>query len=101
MKNTKTALTLALGTAFTVSLAVGAAHAAESPFAMKTLEHGYRVADAGDAMSKKSDGKCGATKGAAVMEKKADAMPAKAQDGKCGGSKTMSKKSDGKCGAKK
>jgi uncharacterized low-complexity protein len=83
MSSKKTALTVALGTAFAASLAcLPAANAAANPFAMQSLEQGYMVAAAGE---------------------KADAAPkaegeAKMKDGKCSGDKKMK---DGKCSSKK
>jgi uncharacterized low-complexity protein len=75
MAQKKTALTLALGTAFAASLAASPAlRAADNPFQMDSLKNGYQVAQADD---KKKDGKCG--------------------DGKCGGDK----KKDGACGGDK
>ncbi len=78
MKSTKTALTLAIGTAFAATgvLAPIASHAADNPFGMQKLDAGYQLAQAD---SKAKDGKCGGDK---------------AKDGKCGGDK----KKDGKCG---
>jgi len=102
MASKKTALTLALGTAFAASLAASpVVHAAENPFAMQTLDKGYMVADAG---AKTKDGKCGGDKTAAkakdgkcgdMSEKSKDNMKAtdkKMPEGKCG---------EGKCGAAK
>lgn len=72
----KTALTLALSAAFAASLAASPiVNAAESPFAMQSLDKGYMVAEAAD--KAKDDMK---------------AKDTKAKDGKCG---------EGKCGANK
>ena len=68
-----TVLTLAVGVALASSLTV--AHAAENPFAMKSMEKGYMVAEAGD---KAKEGKCGGTK---------------AKEAKCGGDKRQQKPS--------
>lgn len=90
MKQAKTTLTLALGTAFGVSLAMGtAAQAAGNPFAMQSLDRGYMVADSGGKMG---DGKCG------------NMATDKADEGKCGGMKkdavpAKEKSMDGKCAA--
>ena len=107
MASKKTALTIALGSAFAASLTmVPATHAAENPFAMQTLEKGYMVADAGD---KAQEAKCGNTK------KKAAPAATKAKEGKCGDMSANSKDNmkatdpkmpegkcgEGKCGGKK
>ncbi|MGH8751648.1 MAG: HvfA family oxazolone/thioamide-modified RiPP metallophore [Burkholderiales bacterium] len=101
----KTALTLALGSAFAASLAMApVAKAAGNPFAMDTLNSGYQVAgDDKKADGKCGEGKCGASKtgetkagsdvGKNVSEKKADG---KCGEGKCGASKTGEKKADNK-----
>ena len=103
----KTALSLALGTAFTFSLATSpVVNAAENPFSMQSLDKGYMVADA----DKMKDGKCGASKTKAKtkdakcggdMEK--DAAAGKMKDGKCGDAAKMKdgKCGEGKCGASK
>jgi len=95
----KTALSLALGTAFAASLAASpVVNAAESPFAMQSLDKGYMVADAGE---KAKDAKCGAAKNAKTTEAKCggtmekDAAAGKMKDGKCGNEPKMK---DGKCG---
>lgn len=91
MSSKKTALTVALGTAFAASLAgLPAAKAAANPFAMQSLERGYMVADASEKAdaapkaegeAKMKDGKCSGDK--------------KAKDAKSSGKKKMK---DGKCG---
>ena len=108
----KTALSLALGTAFTFSLATSPiVNAAENPFAMQSLDKGYMVADA----DKMKDGKCGEGKcGASKTKSKAkegncggdmekDAAAGKMKDGKCGDAAKMKdgKCGEGKCGASK
>ena len=75
--NKQQLLTLALGSAF-AAVAVLPAQAAGNPFAAKTLDAGYQVAQAD---SKAKDGKCG--------------------EAKCGADKKMDKKKDGKCGEAK
>ena len=100
MNGKKTALSLAIGSAFAVTLvAASAANAAENPFGMNALKNGYLLAaahtgaapadmPAADAKMKDGkcgEGKCGAAKGAAKKD-------AKMKDGKCG---------EGKCGAAK
>ena len=82
MASRKTALTLALGTAFAASLATApVVHAAGDPFEMNALSGGYQVAQA----DKSKEGKCGEGKCGGD----------KTKDGKCGGEK---KKEEGKCG---
>ena len=104
----KTALSLALGTAFAASLAASPiVNAAESPFAMQSLDKGYMVAEAGE---KAKEGKCGGEKADAMKAKEGkcggtkDAKDAKAKDGKCGGAMekdaAAGKMKDGKCGSK-
>lgn len=81
MKTKQTHLQLAV--AVTASLVLGsAAQAADNPFGMQKLEGGYQLAQA----DKKTDGKCGDSKG---------------KDGACGGAKADDKKADGKCGSSK
>ena len=104
MNGKKTALSLALGSAFVVTLAaVPVANAAENPFGMSALQNGYLLAaahsgapaDAPAADAKKDakmkDGKCGEGK-CGGDKKDAKAKDAKMKDGKCG---------EGKCGAGK
>ena len=82
MASRKTALTLALGTAFAASLAAApVVNAAGDPFEMNSLSGGYQVAQA----DKNKEGKCGGDK----------AKDGKCGEGKCGGDK---KKEEGKCG---
>jgi uncharacterized low-complexity protein len=89
MAQKKTALTLALGTAFAASLAASPVlRAADNPFQMDSLKSGYQVAQA----DKQKEGKCGGDKkkdGACGGDKK--------KDGACGGDK----KKDGACGGDK
>lgn len=96
-------ITIALGSAF-ASATLLPAHAAGNPFAAKTLDAGYQVAQAD---TKAKDGKCGEAKCGA------DKKTTKAKDGKCGeakcgadkkakeGSCGGDKKKDASCGAKK
>jgi uncharacterized low-complexity protein len=88
MTKSKTALTLALGTAFAASLAVTPAlNAADNPFKMDSLKKGYQVAE-----DKAKEGKCGGDK---------------AKEGKCGGDKAKEgkfggdKAKEGACGGNK
>ena len=91
MASKKTALTIALGSAFAASFTLAtAAHAAENPFSMQTLDKGYMVADAGDKTQETKNGKA---------KKKADPAAAKAEEAKCGAAHM--KASEGKCGGKK
>ena len=73
-------ITIALGSAFAAATLLPA-HAAGNPFAAKTLDAGYQVAQAD---TKAKDGKCG--------EGKCGGDKGKAKDGKCG---------EGKCGGDK
>lgn len=83
-------VSLALGTAFALSLGSGVASADQNPFAMTELSSGYMVAD-------KHEGKCGG-------EKTREQMKEKAMEGKCGGDKAKEKTKEkakdmeGKCG---
>ncbi|MDH5371128.1 MAG: hypothetical protein OEW99_13965 [Gammaproteobacteria bacterium] len=91
-KSIKT-LSIAAGTAFVASLAVGnVANAAEgaNPFAMNELSSGYMQLAEG----KCGEGKCGGKKAKKEME-------GKCGEGKCGGKKEMDKNMEGKCGGKK
>lgn len=97
MARRKTALTLAVGSAFAASLATPAlAQPGSNPFAMQSLETGYQVADVMDGngnpipgMNKAHEAKCGGDK---------------AKEAKCGGDKAKNagndgdKKMEGKCG---
>lgn len=84
-------LSLTLGGAIAASLSLApVVHAAENPFAIKTLAAPSLVAEAGAKMKegKCGEGKCGANKKAAE---------AKATEGKCGADKMK----EAKCGANK
>ena len=85
MTKTKSTLSIALGTVFVASMAASSiASAAQSPFAMASLDKGYMVAEADKAKEGKcGEGKCGGDK--------------KAKEGKCGGDKAK----EGKCGGAK
>lgn len=91
MNAKKSALTLAIGSAFAVSLtAVPTAQAENNPFAMQQLQSGYLVADnhmGQDAKAK--EGKCGDM--SAKSKDKMKATDKKMPEGKCG---------EGKCGGK-
>ena len=54
-------ISLAVASAFALSLGAASIHAAENPFAIKSLSSGYQVADATDG-TKMKDGKCGTGK---------------------------------------
>jgi uncharacterized low-complexity protein len=92
----KSTLSIALGSVFVASMAASSvAGAAQSPFAMASLDKGYMVAEADKAKegkcggNKANEAKCGANK---AKEAKCGANKAKMKDGKCG---------EGKCGATK
>ena len=100
-KKSMTTLSIAAGTAFVASLAMGSiANAAEgaNPFAMNELSSGYMQLAEG----KCGEGKCGGKK--AKMKKDGEG---KCGEGKCGGDKKKMKKDgegkcgEGKCGGKK
>lgn len=100
MDTKKTALTLAVGSAFAASLTLTAAHAADNPFGMQALKSGYMVADAH--MSK--DGNSGAAKSQSkAKDGKCGDMSGKSKDGMTAGDKKMpeGKCGEGKCGGKK
>ncbi len=94
---------LAVSSAFVLSIGAATIHAAENPFAFKSLSSGYQVAD--NHADKTKDGKCGEGKCGAEMKKEG---AAKTKDGKCGEgkcghgdkemTKTDTKTKDGKCG---
>jgi uncharacterized low-complexity protein len=86
-------ITIALGSAFAAATLLPA-HAAGNPFAAKTLDAGYQVAQAD---TKAKDGKCG--EGKCGADKKATkAKDGKCGEGKCGADKKATKAKDGKCG---
>jgi uncharacterized low-complexity protein len=108
MNGKKTALSLAIGSAFAVSLAASPiANAAENPFGMSALKSGYMLADASD--KKMPEGKCGDMKDAKAKDAKCggtmkhDAAAGKMKDGQCGNTAKMKegKCGEGKCGGKK
>jgi len=92
-KKSITTLSIAAGTAFVASLAVGnVANAAEgaNPFAMNELSSGYmQLAEAkcGGNMKSNKEGSCGGSKGK--------------KEGSWGGAKEMKKNMEGNCGGKK
>ncbi len=91
MTQSKTLLSLAVGTAFAATAALApVAHAADNPFGMQKLSSGYLLADAHD---KTKEGSCGG------KAKEASCGADKKKDGKCGEGKCgADKKKDGKCG---
>jgi uncharacterized low-complexity protein len=86
-------ITIALGSAFAAATLLPA-HAAGNPFAAKTLDAGYQVAQAD---TKAKDGKCGEGK-CGADKKTTKAKDGKCGEGKCGADKKDSKAKDGKCG---
>ena len=86
-------ITIALGSAFAAATLLPA-HAAGNPFAAKTLDAGYQVAQAD---TKAKDGKCGEGK-CGGDKKTTKAKDGKCGEGKCGADKKDSKAKDGKCG---
>jgi uncharacterized low-complexity protein len=96
MANTKSTLSIALGSVFVASVAASSvAGAAQNPFQMASLDKGYMVAAAETAKDGKmkegkcGEGKCGSMK---VKEIKPSDDKAKMKEGKCG---------EGKCGSAK
>ena len=103
-KKSITTLSIAAGTAFVASLAMGnVANAAEgaNPFAMNELSGGYMQLAEG----KCGEAKCGGNKKAKKEGKCGEGKKAKKEgkcgEGKCGGKKEMEKNMEGKCGGKK
>jgi len=102
-------LSIAAGTAFVASLAMGnVANAAEgaNPFAMNELSGGYmQLADnhmgKGMNMGKGMEGNCGGKKGMDKNMPMGKGKEGKCGEGKCGGSKNMKKNMEGNCGGKK
>ncbi|MBK6743492.1 MAG: hypothetical protein IPG66_11130 [Hydrogenophilales bacterium] len=80
-----------LGIALAASLGAAGAMAADSPFAMKSMDKGYLVAEAG----KTAEGKCGAGKCGGNMKSTAKAGEAVCGAGKCSIA-TMDGNKDGK-----
>ena len=94
MNNTQKSVALAISGAFALSIAASSIHAAENPFAAKSLSSGYQVAENTSEKMKDgkcSTGKCGANKKAAPEKEAAD----KSKDGKC----SAEKMKDGACSA--
>ena len=86
MNKTQKTISLAIGSAFALSIAATSINAAENPFALKSLSNGYQVAEH-DAKAK--DGKCGTGKcgSSKKMESEGKCSAEKAHEGKCGGEK--------------
>jgi uncharacterized low-complexity protein len=99
MNKTQKTISLAIGSAFALSIAATAVNATENPFAMKSIASGYQVADNHDAKSK--DGKCGAGKCGASKKTDAKTKDGKCGTGKCGASKKDDKATEGACGHEK
>ena len=102
MKTHNKTLALVIGGAF--AAAVGATpvvHAAENPFALKTLSSGYMVADHHEG-EKMPDGKCGTGKcGSNMKKQKAEEGNCGAKEGKEGSCGADKKAKEGNCGADK
>jgi len=109
MNTSKKTISLLVSGAFVASIAAGAAHAAENPFAIKSLSSGYMVAD--NDGGKMKDGKCSTGKCSASKKKKMESEAAasmestKAKEGSCSADKmkegTADKMKDGSCSADK
>ena len=81
MASKKTALSLAIGSAFVASIAAAPiAGAADNPFHMDSLKSGYQVAG----VTKNEEAKCGEGKCGGAEDKGTEA---KCGEAKCGGSK--------------
>jgi uncharacterized low-complexity protein len=93
-------LALAISSALALTIGAASIHAAENPFAIKSLASGYQVADNGD--TKMKDGKCGTGKCGANKKKME-----KAHEGSCSadkmkeGSCSADKMKEGSCSADK
>ena len=81
--NKQQLITLAMGSAF-AAVAALPAQAAGNPFAAKTLDAGYQVAQAD---MKAKDGKCGEAKCGADKKKEASCGADKKKDASCGAKK--------------
>ena len=89
MVRKKTALSLAIGSAFATSMALApVASAADNPFEMDSLKDGYQIVADKKVEAKCGEGKCGGDdKGGHVNDE--NAAEGKCGEGKCG---------EGKCG---
>lgn len=99
MNKTQKSISLAVGSAFALSIAATSINAAENPFALKSLANGYQVAEAD---TKAKDGKCATGKCGSSMKKKAE----KAKEGSCSADKANAaaatdKAKEGSCSADK
>jgi len=85
MNKTQKTISLAIGSAFALSIAATTVNAAENPFALKSLSNGYQVAehDAKAVDGKCSTGKCGANKKTANKAKEGSCSADKMKDGAC------------------
>jgi uncharacterized low-complexity protein len=84
MASKKSALSLAIGTAFAASIAAApVANAAGNPFQMDSLKSGYQVAG----VAKGEEAKCGGDKGTEAKCGEDKGGEAKCGEAKCGGSK--------------
>ena len=83
------AVAAAVGSLMIGSVAGMSTASADNPFAMNSLESGYKLAD-----KHASEGKCGGEKAKKEME-------GKCGEGKCGSAKEMKKNMEGKCGGEK
>lgn len=110
MNKTQKTISLAIGSAFALSIATTTVNAAENPFAMKSLASGYQVADHHE--TKVKDGKCGTGKCGASKKKEAKSKEGacshdKAKEGTCSAEKmkegacSAEKMKEGACGGEK
>jgi len=92
-KKTKNPLAAAVGAAFATSLsAAPVASAADNPFGLTELGHGYQLAQ-------QSEGKCGEGKCGTSTGRQTPDTTRQMGEGKCGSSE-MGKGREGQCGAK-
>lgn len=79
MSSKKTLISVAVGSAFAAFIGIAPfAAATENPFALQSLEKGYRVADHHEAKPKMEEGKCGEGKcGMAMADSNKDGKMSK------------------------
>ena len=100
MNKTQKTISLAIGSAFALSIAATTINAAENPFALKSLSNGYQVAehDTKAMDGKCGTGKCGANKKTAEKAKEGSCSADKMKEGACSAEK---KAKEGSCSADK
>lgn len=109
MNKAQKTISLAIGSAFALSIAATTIHAAENPFAMKSLASGYQVAEADSTKMKDgkcATGKCGANKKKMHKAKEGACSAEKMKEGACSAEKmkeseASDKAKEGACSAEK